>query len=232
MSSRAAREACAKPAQPVPAPWRLEGSGLILLLKSPAATSDPRWHAIPDTDELARPGIGLLMFVDYWRSEVGPYRELLFIPGRFQWGERRFLSVTRILVSTGESVAGGRANWGIPKELAEFRLSGEPGGLLDLSVSQGGQPVADIAWRGKGPALPVTTAFVPAALRTLVQVLDGKQFRLAPSASGRISAARLDRLETNPALFPALDPRRVLTALSVPRFEMTFPAAHISPCHR
>jgi len=217
-------------AKPVPAPWRLEGSGLLLLLKTAAAARDPRWYAIPGTDKLARPGLGLLMFVDYQRSDAGPYRELLFIPGWFQWRQRRSWSVTRILVSSGESVAGGRANWGIPKELGEFRLSGEHGESQEIEVSQGGQPVADIAWHSRGPALPVTTALMPAALRTLIQILDGKQFQLAPSASGRISAARLDRLETNPALFPALDLRQVMAAFSVPRFKMTFPVADISPC--
>lgn len=219
-------------AKPVPAPWRLEGSGLLLLLKTSAAACDPRWYAMPGTDELARSGLGLLMFVDYQRSDAGPYRELLFIPGRFQCGQRRSWSVTRILVSSAESVAGGRSNWGIPKQLGEFCLSGGPGDLLEIGVSQGGQPVADIAWQRKGPALPVTTALVPAALRTLIQILDGKQFQLAPSASGRIGAARLDRLETNPALFPALDSRQVLAAFSVPRFKMTFPVADISPCLR
>ncbi|MGB5624038.1 MAG: acetoacetate decarboxylase family protein [Gammaproteobacteria bacterium] len=216
-------------AEPVPAPWRLEGSGLLLLLKTSAAARDPRWHAMSGTDELARSGLGLLMFVDYQRSDAGPYRELLFIPGQFQCGQRRAWSVTRILVSSQASVAGGRANWGIPKELGKFRLSGEPGDSLELGVSQDGQPVADIAWHSRGPALPVTTAVVPKALRTLIQILDGKQFQLVPSASGRIGAARVDRLETNPALFPALDLRRVVAALSVPRFKMTFPVADISP---
>ena len=216
----------------VPAPWRLEGSGLILLLKRHRGARDPRWYAMAGSDELARPGIGVLMFVDYWHSEAGPYRELLFIPGRFRAGDRLRWSITRILVSSKESVAGGRANWGIPKELGDFMLRHDPDGSRRLKVTQDGRPVADLAWRPRGPEVPVSTRLVPATLRTLIQRLDSREFLLAPSARGAMGSARVERLQTDPAMFPAVEPQEVMAAFSVPRFEMSFPPARISPCRR
>ncbi len=216
----------------VPAPWRLEGSGLVLLLKRRRGTVDPRWYAMADSGEFARPGIGLLMFVDYWHSEAGPYRELLFIPGRFRAGGRLLWSITRILVSSAQSVTGGRANWGIPKELGGFTLDHDPDGSRRLQVTQDGRSVADLAWRPRGPEVPVSTRLVPAALRTLIQRLDGRQFLLTPSARGAMGGARVERLQADPAMFPSVGPQDVLAAFAVPRFEMRFPPAEVSPCHR
>jgi acetoacetate decarboxylase len=62
------------------------------------------------------------MLVDYEQSPVGPYQELLFIPGRFQFGRRRYYMVTQIYVSTQVSVENGQENWGIPKQLAQFHF--------------------------------------------------------------------------------------------------------------
>lgn len=54
---------------------------------------------------------------------AGPYDELLYVPGYFNFkseaGKDNFaLSVTRIYVSAPASVKNGRANWGVPSELA------------------------------------------------------------------------------------------------------------------
>jgi len=209
-------------------PWRLEGSGLILLLKPPQAELDPRWYAVSPSGEFARRGLGLMMFVDYWRSEAGPYRELLFIPGRFQMGAQRYWSITRILVSTPASVTGGRANWGIPKEQAAFDLDGQPGQACRVRVSKGGQNLADFSWEPRGPALPVSTALLPTRLHTLVQNLNGCRFQLTPKARGLISAARLSVMETNPEEFPAIGADRVLAAFAVAGFQMEVPAARIT----
>ncbi|KAK4048032.1 hypothetical protein OIV83_005066 [Microbotryomycetes sp. JL201] len=58
----------------------------------------------------------------------GPYDELLLVPGYFsfiaQGGETVYHHViTRIYVSTPDSIKNGRFNWGIPKHLANFQFS-------------------------------------------------------------------------------------------------------------
>lgn len=67
-------------------------------------------------------GYGALMLVDYSESNCGPYRELLLIPGSFRVRDKTLASISRIFVSTTESLASGRRNWGIPKELADFSV--------------------------------------------------------------------------------------------------------------
>jgi hypothetical protein len=190
-----------------PPPWQLSGEGIIVLARTNEGTH------------------GLMMFVQYAESGVGPYDEVLWIP------LKRFLppySITAIRVSTQVSVEKGREYWGIPKRLAHFdwladraesrfvRTQGAPN--EDLSITFEG--------RGFGPKLPIRTAWIPRALLTLEQLLDGRWFRFTPSAQGSIRFMKDVRLECRGAEFPVIE--KAIAAVGVPRFAMTFPAAAIS----
>lgn len=174
------------------------------------------------------PGLSLTMFVDYRHSDAGPYRELLFIPGRFRVPAGRRWSITRIYVSTAISVQSGRANWGIPKRLGEFRVDGEPGERQRVTVSDEGRRVARLEFEPVGPRFPVSGSLLPASLRSLTQLSGDRCFEFAPKARGRIRAARLLCAESDPALFPAPGGGRMLRAFCVPEFRMEFPQARIS----
>lgn len=208
-----------------PAPWRLRGDGWILLLRLPEAVRrDPR-HMPPALRARPVSGPSLVMFVDYAQSPAGPYRELLYIPGRFELPDgRRAWSVTRIYVSTWQSVVNGRLNWGIPKDRADFRR--EPDGAGErIIVAVEGRRVAELALCARGPAVPVHAGLLPASLRRLVQYHAGRCFALAPVSSGRAGLARAISLASDAALFPSLAGARVTLALHVPQFSLRFPAA-------
>jgi hypothetical protein len=209
-----------------PAPWALRGDGWILLLRLPEAVRrDPR-HLPPELRDRPLSGPSVVMFVDYAESPAGPYRELLYIPGRFELGDgRRAWSVTRIYVSTWESVVNGRLNWGIPKDRADFHR--EPLGRGErLSVAVDGQAAATLELVPRGPALPFHAALLPRGLRTLVQYHAGRRFELAPGARGRTALGQVQRLASDGTLFPALAAARVLLALRAPRFTLEFPVAN------
>lgn len=213
---------------PAPAPWPLGGDGWILLLRLPAnARRDPR-HLPSALAELPLGGPSMVMFVDYRDSPAGPYRELLYMPGRFSLPDgRKAWSVTRIFVSSWESVVNGRRNWGIPKDRADFaRLPAANGERLE--VRHEGRLVAALSLAACGPALPVTTRLVPAALRRLMQWHGGQRFEFVPGAHGRARLARAIGLESDPAMFPPLAQARVLAAARVPEFSLQFPVAEIS----
>jgi hypothetical protein len=180
-----------------PAPWRLTGSGYILLLG----------------------GIGTVMAVRYTSSGVGPYDELLCIP--------RLLppyTISRIYVSTEASVASGRANWAIPKERADFVIA-RAGDADVVRVADAAGPIAELRLRAAGPSLPISTAPLPPPLRTLAQQLDGRRLLTTPSGRGRARPARLLSAWSDPARFPALSGARALAAVGVDDFVLRFPAA-------
>jgi hypothetical protein len=208
-----------------PAPWTLRGDGWIVLLQLPEAIRrDPR-HLPPELCDRRLSGPSVVMFVDYTESPAGPYRELLYIPGRFELNDgRRAWSVTRIYVSTWVSVVNGRLNWGIPKDLADFRR--EPLGRGErLSVTVDGQEAAMLELEPRGPTLPFHAALLPRSLRTLVQHHAGRSFELAPGARGRTALGRVQQLASDGTLFPDLSAARVLLALRASSFTLEFPVA-------
>jgi len=94
-------------------------------------------------------GLGTIQVVRYHDTPVGPYDELLLIPGKFEVpgtegkdgkgngkGRRKeMLRITRIYVSQKGTAWNGRKNWNIPKHLASFSFTTNPNGTTHLEVS-------------------------------------------------------------------------------------------------
>jgi hypothetical protein len=216
-----------------PAPWDLRGSGWIVALKLPRES--PALDAFVPP-ELAGRGRGLasyLMYVDYAQSGCGPYRELLFIPGAFPFGDgRRHLTISRILVSTWDSVVNGRNNWGIPKDRADFEVEqgGADGREERVRVTSDGRELCELRFGTLRfvPPLPVHGALLPVALRTLAQRFRGRTFYYAPEARGRLRPGRLLSWRFDAALFPDLAGAAVIAAFKVESFRMGFPVARVA----
>jgi hypothetical protein len=214
---------------PAPAPWKLTGSGYVFMIRLPKAMTDAELFTPPELRDKRVGNVATLMIVDYATSGVGPYRELLVTPGVFQSEHGRFHSVTRIYVSTYESVANGRVNWGIPKDVADFSMEKGESGRADIVVSRDGRLLAQIRLEAHGLPFPIWSGLLPVARRTLLQPWAGKTYRIAPSARGFARRARILDLRFDPELFPDLSRGRVVAGFHLPRFTMTFPVATLSP---
>lgn len=212
-----------------PAPWQLQGQGWVVALRLPA-DAPARSAFLPEPgDEIPRGALSLLMFVDYAQSDCGPYHELLFIPGAQRFADgRRHLTISRILVSTWDSVVNGRNNWGIPKDRADFAVDYGADGTDRIRVSSEGRIMADLTLRSRWPfSLPVHGGILPVAMRTLAQRLDGRTFLYAPSSRGWIRPGKLLASRFDDTLFPDLSTAQVVAAVKIPTFRMTFPVATV-----
>ncbi|KAG7087665.1 hypothetical protein E1B28_013613 [Marasmius oreades] len=128
-----------------PAPWLLDvAEGYVFVLPTilssaflPPGTADPLEKDAETSTGAMVPDIGALMLVRYSSSPVGPYDELIYIPGRWAYSSGRSgLRITRIYVSSNASVYNGRRNWNIPKHLATFDWKNEDDGITTtVSVS-------------------------------------------------------------------------------------------------
>lgn len=216
-----------------PAPWDLTGSGWVVALRM-APGSPLRDAFMPGA--LAGRGqgaIAYLMYVDYAESACGPYRELLFIPGSFPFADgRRHLTISRILVSTWDSVVNGRINWGIPKDRADFDVvEAVAGGREErIRVVSEGRELCDLRFASVPfmPSLPVSSALLPERYLTLAQHFEGRDYFYAPQASGRVRPGRLVSWRFDAQLFPDLATTSVLAVFKVERFRMRFPLARVS----
>lgn len=206
-------------------PWQLTGNGIILVYRFTREWALAH-GGIPEHRKTAfTGGFGMVMAVDYRESPVGPYTELLFIPGQFRVGDREHWSITRIVVNSQASVDAGRANWGIPKTLGDLSVDVEAG-LVRLVDN--GRPAATLEVRAVGPRLPFDTAWSPLRF-SLVQ--DGPAGALVtrPAGSGMLRMARLRRWHADPAVFPDLSRFRPWAAVVASNFALTFPAPEALP---
>jgi len=208
-------------------PWELNGYGYIILYRFDRDFVREAGR-VPDVlMENYRISIGAVMLVDYTKSPVGPYRELLFIPGRFQVGRRRYYHISKIYVSTQASLENGQENWGIPKELADFTVEDDPDDVRvkRWTVAKDGTAFLRATTQAGLLRLPVNSILNPFPT-TLVHARerDGALLTVDPYGGGTMSfAASLLDIEVDGAHFPDVSDEKPLGVLESVNFHMTFP---------
>ena len=203
------------------APWQLDGNGYILLYKF------PKWFVekhgfLSESQRVDFKGyFGTVMLVDYHSSAVGPYQELLFIPGMFDVGGKNKFSITKIYVSTYNSVWNGINNWAIPKEVADFKWESVGKNKEKIEVSSNGKTFFSAVFHKKWLKFPLTTAFLPI---NLVQTThDGNLLLTQPSSKGQGQLASLVSVEIDADFFPDISQIKPIMAIAANDFKMTFP---------
>jgi hypothetical protein len=150
-----------------PEPWNLAGQAYVSTWRVPLADLPP----LPSGAEpvvLARHAIVVTAWIDYQPSGQLAYHELLSTVA--VRGSRPANSITGIWVDSGVSLAGGRALWGIPKDLAT--LAFHDGSTFTASASTEADWIATAAFTLRaGVPLAVPAAF------DVVQALDGRRHR-------------------------------------------------------
>lgn len=188
----------------VPAPWRLRGEASAILFRR-----------------------GLLAFIRYTESSVGPYDELLWLTLFRRGPAGRAHFVSRIYVSSEASARGGRANWGLPKELARFHISPLRAGSERIDVLCEGRLLAAFTRTRPHGLLPLPLTKLPRRARRLVQLSEGRCFETVPEGHGRFALTRVSHLEVDRELFPDARSSRWRPALYLSGFELSFPAARV-----
>ncbi|HKU36823.1 MAG TPA: acetoacetate decarboxylase family protein [Polyangiales bacterium] len=209
-----------------PAPWQLTASAYVLAVRMPEEILDRQSFVPPSLAGKRCGDISFFLYVDYSATNCGPYREIIFAPALYDFGEGRYPTITRIYVETYDSVVNGRLNWGIPKDRADFQHERE--GKVDrVRVSRDGHVFADMRFAPYSLPMPVTSWLLPAGLRTLMQHWQGKSYRFTLSAKGMLRLGKLVDWHFDPKFFPDLARGKVIAGAYFPKFEMTFPVATV-----
>lgn len=209
-----------------PPPWKLKGNGYIFLYHFPKSFVEKLGFLTDyQADRFNGDFVGTVMLVDYTTSAVGPYNELLFVPGRLNFDKKKIFSISKIYVSSQESVENGIANWGIPKELADFKITKPTTKETIVEVLIEDKTFFKVHLRDGSFKFPITTKFFPLKL---AQKLGNDLLITNSPAKGQASFAKLLNIEIDSSHFPPISQLKPLSILAVSDFEMEFPNPKIT----
>lgn len=166
-------------------------------------------------------GFGALIFVDYTETPVGPYQEVMFIPGKYEvGGESRYVA-TKCYVSKPEAIdANGDGFFG-PKELAAFNVSMVDNSTIHLSVTKGRSKVLALeigTW--DAISLPASSSIISFPF---MQLLNGQERLLWKyEARSAMNIAHLSSVQVRPAYFPDIAKFSPIVTLCLNNFELSF----------
>ena len=105
-----------------PEPWYLGGSLLVSVFRVPTDALPAEFAAGPAPRSIGRHTIVGVAFAQYLPGGALAYDELLVATPTLHRGRPR-VTIPQIWVDSPQSLEGGRALWGIPKQLAAFERS-------------------------------------------------------------------------------------------------------------
>jgi hypothetical protein len=199
------------------APWDLRGR--VAVVPVPVRASAARDAGLPPGARLLTAGawtLGGLMLADYDETATLRYRELIVFSALALVGGRPAFVVSHIYVDLDASLAGGRAIWGLPKELASF--SARDGRVAVRAADGRGVATIAVRRRARGARLPLWAG--------VIGTLGGVAARTATTGSLRASlaGAQVEVPAESPFAALGLDGRH--TALAGDRLALPFPPPH------
>lgn len=200
-----------------PPPWKLSGEGIILIFRFKKEWVDVNGMLPKNLKGKFKGGLGYVMLVNYEKSPVGPYHELLIIPGKFRKSKKQ--AITKIYVDSEASTQNGRNNWGIPKETLPFSWIKE-NGKDTIKIKSGEKVIFSTEITSGGIPFPVTTSLMPI---NLCQTWNKVNYHTKPNGSGWGKLAKIRSLELDPDFFPDIRQIKPLIAIKVNPFHIKFP---------
>lgn len=193
-----------------PEPWNLAGDAFVSGWRLPV-------NALPELPPQVRPvslagsGFVFTAWVDYQRSGLLAYRELMATVA-VRNGTRPAACITHIWVDSPVSLAGGRALWNIPKDLAEFEFSHEPEFSASLRTGEG--VIAEASYR--------TVAGSPWAVPSAFSVVQAGPRRSPVRVKGKPAAARTAWKINADGPLAFLSGRKPFASFAIHGFDMRF----------
>jgi hypothetical protein len=200
-----------------PPPWKLSGEGIIMIFKFKKEWVETSGMLPRHLKGKFKGGLGYIMLVNYEKSPVGPYHELLIIPGKFRKSKKQ--AITKIYVDTEASTQNGRNNWGIPKETLPFTWKKENGKDL-IEIKSGEKVIFSTEITSGGITFPVTTAVLPI---NLCQTWNKVKYYTKPRGFGWGKLAKVKSMSVDPDFFPDITHIKPLLAVKVNPFKIKFP---------
>lgn len=204
--------------------WEFAGEAYFMSFKFPKSFIQDHGFLTPADKERWVGGPGCIIFVDYRSSNIGPYQELLFLPGKVKAGGRKFFTITKAFVSSQAALEHAKENWGIPKELADFHFEKGSKDIETLKVTRNNVPVIEVTVQSSGMAFSFRSWMMPAAF---LQHSGQRDFSFKLKGGGKARFAQNMKVDVNPELFPNFAFFKHIAVLRIDRFKLMIPPAKI-----
>ncbi len=166
-------------------------------------------------------GLGAVLYMNYTKSPVGPYEELIFIPGKFCYRGKKNHFISKSFVSTEEAVKFGYENWFIQKEKADFSKKSLGNNIENISTHIGEEEVACLELKKRKFKFRVGTS--KHLFFSLMQLKGEDPIKLNYSGSVTANFAKLTSIRIRPAFFPNIAKFSPLVAFKMKNFTLRLP---------
>ncbi len=168
-------------------------------------------------------GLGAVLYMNYTKSEIGPYEELLFIPGKFCYRGKKNHFISKAYVSTEEAARFGRENWFIPKEKATFTKQALKNNIENISTYIENEEAACFEIKkGKIRFKLGTSKYLSFSL---MQLNGDEPVKLNYSGTVTANFAKLSSIRIRPAFFPDIAKFTPLAVFKMKNFTLRLPKA-------
>jgi hypothetical protein len=168
-------------------------------------------------------GLGVVVYLNYTKSEIGPYKELLFIPGKFCYRGKKNHFISKAYVSTEEAVNFGCDKWFIPKEKATFSEEPLENRMENISTYVNKEEIM---------SFEIKTGKIRFKLGTgkhlsfsLMQLNENEPVKLNYSGTVTANFAKLVSIKIRPAFFPDIAKFTPLAVFKMRSFILRLPKA-------
>ncbi|MBB6004695.1 acetoacetate decarboxylase family protein [Arcicella rosea] len=201
------------------APWQLSGNAYAMIYKFPKEFVMENGFMEDFQKSRFLGYFGTVMLVDYQSSNVGQYQELLFISGMFTFDWAKVFSISKIYVSSDESVLNGRKNWGIPKEKADFEWLNEADGKTSVKVRLDHKVIFEAKFKKNFLSFPLKSNWFSFKL---AQKSENDLLITPFNFNGKIKLSKVNTVLTNPNYFPDVSRLSPLLTIQISNFKMNF----------
>ena len=192
-----------------PAPWVLQGDAYLLPSLQTRSIKLYDVNPLPAGEHWGVAG-GIIL-ARYHDTSVGPYSELIFSSGLYRLGRHVGFHIDQIYVDSQPSLLGGRLNWAVPKELADFDWQTQgKSTIVKVSLPGKTQPFLTASFDQSKLHVPASSAVVPSPLKSILQACNQQKLGSAAvkylstevAAAGSLHALRAIKVQTDSSVVP------------------------------
>jgi hypothetical protein len=166
-------------------------------------------------------GLGVVLYMNYTESEIGPYEELLFIPGKFCYRGKKNHFISKAYVSTEEAATFGRDNWFIPNEKATFSVKPLENHIENISIDVKEEEI--LSFEIKTGKIRFRLGTSKCLAFSLMQLNGDEPVQLNYSGTVTANFAKLASIKIRPAFFPDIARFTPLVVLRMKSFTLRLP---------